>query len=231
MAKKKQDSASGAVTVEPQPAVWSHEKMIINALNVVMQKVSYVQKTGKVKFGSTKYTYASEADILEVARPYFVAAGLILTPDCDEMRESGNKVYVKMNYTLGHVSGAVWPHKLSMWGCGEDKGDKAIYKAITGANKYLWAKFLQLATGDDAEAGKQPEEYNNAPVALPLKKDSAGAVKGYCLRQHGGADDESRNKRLVVLNELLIAVDGSPVRNPDQITKNQWDAMAANLPQ
>ena len=30
-------------------------------------------------------------------------------------------------------------------------GDKGIYKAITGANKYALLKLLQLATGDDPE--------------------------------------------------------------------------------
>jgi hypothetical protein len=215
--------AKKAIIVPPEPPkTVTHEQMIVGALNAVMQQVAYVQKTGKVKFGSTNYTYASEQDILAVARPYFVAAGLILTPNCTEMNESGNKVFVRVEYTLAHTSGAVWPHPLSMWGCGEDKGDKALYKALTGANKYLWAKMLQLATGDDAESGIQPEQHK--------KISNMDQVKSYCLREHGGADDASRKERMTLLNGLLIAVNCDPVDNPTQITTQQWDAMAANLP-
>lgn len=231
MVKKKFETVNGvpvdqvekAVATPPAPPkTVTHEQMIVGALNAVMQQVAYVQKTGKVKFGSTNYTYASEQDILAVARPYFVAAGLILTPNCTEMNESGNKVFVRVEYTLAHTSGAVWPHPLSMWGCGEDKGDKALYKALTGANKYLWAKMLQLATGDDAESGIQPEQHK--------KISNMDQVKSYCLREHGGADDASRKERLTLLNGLMIAVNCDPVDNPTQITTQQWDAMAANLP-
>ena len=206
---------------EPPKAV-TPEQMIAGALNAVMQQIAYVQKTGKVKFGSTNYTYASEQDILAVARPYFVAAGLVATENCTEMRESGHKVFVKVEYTLAHISGAVWPHPMSMWGCGEDKGDKALYKALTGANKYWWAKLLQISTGDDAESGIQPEQHK--------KLSNMDKVKTYCLQEHGGADDFSRKERLTLLNGLMIAVNRDPVDNPTQITTEQWDAMAANLP-
>jgi len=211
---------------EEPPKTVTNNQMIAGALNAVMQQVAYVQKTGKVKFGSTNYTYASEQDILAVARPYFVAAGLIVTTNCTEMRESGNKIFVKVEYTLAHTSGAVWTHPMSMWGCGEDKGDKALYKAITGANKYWWAKLLQLATGDDAESGIQPEQQRDV-LAQFVAMDK---VKTYCLKEHGGADDFSRKERLTLLNGLMIAVNCDPVDNPTQITTQQWDAMAANLP-
>ena len=47
---------------------------------------------------------------------------------------------------------------MSRWsfrGVGEDAGDKAIYKALTGALKYFYIQLLSLPTGDDPEDDAQ----------------------------------------------------------------------------
>jgi hypothetical protein len=49
-----------------------------------------------------------------------------------------------------------------MAGSGNDRsskgvGDKGIYKALTGCNKYAYLKALGLATGDDPEVEAKPE--------------------------------------------------------------------------
>jgi hypothetical protein len=43
-------------------------------------------------------------------------------------------------------------------GEGQDKGDKAFYKAYTGAVKYVLMKTFLVATGDDPEADEQPND-------------------------------------------------------------------------
>ena len=58
---------------------------------------------------------------------------------------------VEMEFTICHVSGAVWPEKPRSQGSGQDTGEKAVYKAVTGATKYFFYKFFNLATGDDPE--------------------------------------------------------------------------------
>ena len=142
----------------------TYSPKITAALHEVMQKVGYVQKTGRNDFH--KYNYAGEADLLAVLRPAMVEAGLILIPSgraCTAIDQFGNTT-VEVEYTLAHKDGDVWPDKIVAFGCGNDRnkqggvGDKGLYKALTGANKYLLFKTFQIETGDDpevvSEAGK-----------------------------------------------------------------------------
>lgn len=128
---------------------------IAKALHEVMTKVGYVQKTKKSPIG---YKYAGESAVLESLRPAMVEAGLLLLPcvtKLSDVDEYGN-THVIVEYTLAHKDGDIWPHKLAMAGTGNDKNkagvsDKGVYKAITGANKYLLFKLFQIETGDDPE--------------------------------------------------------------------------------
>jgi hypothetical protein len=155
---------------------------IANALHEVMSKVSYVQKTGKNAFHG--YKYAGEADLLAVLRPAMVDAGLMLLPSVKSVSpvdEYGN-VSVLMEYSLVHRDGEVWPEKIGAAGMGNDKakngsvGDKGVYKAITGANKYVLFKLFQIETGDDPEASDNAHETPNT-VTGPAIRQSSAALK------------------------------------------------------
>jgi hypothetical protein len=130
---------------------------ITAALHAVMQDVPYVRKTGVNQFH--KYRYAGESDLLEKLRPALLRHGLLLIPSAQEASpadQHGN-VTVRVEYTLAHKDGDVWSEKIGAVGCGNDRskdgkvGDKGIYKALTGANKYLLFKLFQIETGDDPE--------------------------------------------------------------------------------
>lgn len=148
----------------------SPEALIIRALNCVMQEASYVQKTGENDFH--KYSYATEADVLERVRPAMVKHGLVLIPSVQQVSavDTHGNTTVSVHYTLAHVSGAIWPHQIIAAGCGNDRnkngiGDKGLYKALTGANKYLLFKLFQIETGDDPEdsqADRDREAANNS---------------------------------------------------------------------
>lgn len=149
-------------------------KQIIQALNNVMKDVSYVQKSSENKFHN--YKYASEASLLESLRPSMIKHGLILMPSVGNVSpidQYGNTM-LTVEYTLAHLSGEIWPDKIVAVGCGNDKssksgsvGDKGVYKALTGANKYLLFKLFQIETGDD------PEKDEAAPPA----QETAQAAK------------------------------------------------------
>lgn len=47
-------------------------------------------------------------------------------------------------------------------GSGMDSGDKAIYKALTGARKYFFRLLFGIATGDDPDAGSHPDDMPGA---------------------------------------------------------------------
>lgn len=151
---------------------------VLIALHQVMEKVGYVQKKGENKFHH--YKYAGEADLLEVLRPAMVEAGLLLIPNVahlSEIDQYGN-TNVTVEYTLCHKDGDIWPEKITVIGTGNDKnskggvGDKGVYKAMTGANKYLLFKLFQIATGDDPEKTEAdaPKPANRgAKLHGPLK--------------------------------------------------------------
>lgn len=144
------------------------------ALWQVMNSCGYVQKTGTNKFHN--YRYAGEADLLDKLRPAMLEAGLLLLPSVEEVSpiDAHGIVTVKVAYTLAHKDGEVWPDKLYAAGSGgglNSKGgvdDKGVYKAITGANKYLLFKLFQIETGDDPEsdgeaAQRPPQRQERAP--------------------------------------------------------------------
>lgn len=144
---------------------------IATALHNVMAKVSYVQKGSENKFHG--YKYVSEADLLEKLRPALIEEGLILIPSVDMVRpldDHGNTV-VDMKYEIVHKDGDIWPHTIRISGCGNDRakngvvGDKGLYKAITGANKYFLFKLFQIETGDDPER-------DTTPVTTPVITES-----------------------------------------------------------
>jgi hypothetical protein len=135
---------------------------IAQALHEVMSKVSYVQKSGKNAFHG--YRYAGEADLLEKLRPAMLDAGLLLIPSIKGVSpiDEHGVTTVQMEYTLVHKDGDIWPNVICAAGQGGDKnkngvGDKGLYKAITGANKYLLFKLFQIETGDDPEGNSTHE--------------------------------------------------------------------------
>lgn len=145
---------------------------IAQALHQVMSKVSYVQKSGKNAFHG--YKYAGEADLLEKLRPAMLEAGLLLIPSIKGVSpiDEHGVTTVQMEYTLVHKDGDIWPSVICAAGQGGDKnkngvGDKGLYKAITGANKYLLFKLFQIETGDDPEMDSEPERSGRL-----AKKDS-----------------------------------------------------------
>lgn len=152
---------------------------ILTALHEIMSKVGYVQKAKENKFHG--YKYAGEANLLAVLRPAMVEAGLILIPNVTTATgpdEFGNTT-VRIEYTLAHKDGDVWPEKVGAMGCGNDKnskggiGDKGLFKAVTGANKYALFKLFQIETGDDPESAEHevapPEPRKPAPPPPPVE--------------------------------------------------------------
>lgn len=177
---------------------------IATALHEIMSKVAYVQRTGKNAFHG--YKYAGEADLLEKLRPAMVEAGLMLLPSVKSVApidEHGN-VLVQMEYTLIHKDGDVWPEKIGAAGMGNDRakngsvGDKGVYKAITGANKYVLFKLFQIETGDDPEVDSQHDKASNESYDAPPRKANGlpevgwredGSRTSFWLKNNGTLED------------------------------------------
>lgn len=153
---------------------------IAAAIAAVMGEATRVPKNGKNKFHG--YDYATEGDLLTVIRPAMAKHGLVLLPSQTEVSpaDTFGNVTVRVEYTLAHASGAVWPEKLISHGVGNDRakngndGDKAVYKAVTGANKYMLFKLFQVDTGDDPEAEETAADQR--PTKAAKNQNAADAA-------------------------------------------------------
>ena len=224
MPKKKVEAEAVAEPQAPPPPVKAtHEQVIIVYMNKVMADVGYVHKKDENKF--QKYKYAGEAALLATLRPAMVKHGLVLLPSIQKVSpidEYGN-THVIIDYTLTHISGAVWPHPLSAAGCGNDRnskggvGDKGLYKAITGANKYMLFKLFQLETGDDAEkADNQEAKTQNGDMEK---------VMAYIRSIHQSASEEDRKARMELLHHMLAQKGFDAVESHTHVTGDQWSQL------
>lgn len=129
-------------------------KQLVTAVAAVMRDVGAVRATGVNSYD--KYTYTTDKDLLEKLQPAMVEHGLVLMPvsiDVDRDIVDGknkHRATVKCVYALCHTSGE--RIDLQIVGEGSDRGDKAVYKALTGAYKYLLRQSFAIPTGDDVES-------------------------------------------------------------------------------
>ena len=153
-------------------------KNLIQSLIKAAKDCGYVQKLGKNPVG---YSYATEASVVAHVRESLLENGLVLVPDLIQHTFDPalglSEVFIK--YTLFHESGEMLEFKMA--GQGMDKnskgiGDKAIYKAITGANKYALLKLFAIATGDDPENEKEDNRAKLETGATVLMENSAKLI-------------------------------------------------------
>lgn len=144
-------------------------KELLTALQAAAMEVGYVQKKGRNDFQN--YNYVTESDVVAQTREALLNNDIVMIPSVEDVShdEYGNTNIIVL-YTVHHTaSGQSLTFKMA--GAGNDRnskgvGDKGIYKALTGCNKYALLKALQLATGDDPENEKE-EPVKNAPQTAP----------------------------------------------------------------
>lgn len=207
-------------TVAPSVVTTGTSK-ILTALSAIMSECGYVQKQGENKFHG--YKYAGEANLLEVLRPAMVKHGLLLIPshrDVTPPDQFGNTL-VTVDYTLAHKDGEVWPEKITVVGCGNDKnkqggvGDKGVYKAATGANKYLLFKLFQIETGDDPEKDSEHDKDGGAIAgATPTAAPERQLTK-----------QQARHEYDKLVKELQACQDPASLAQWGQLNKPRLDAM------
>lgn len=161
-------------TEAAKPAETLKPKSLVSKLAEVMGEIERIPKSGRNAFHG--YDYATEADIVSAVRAGMSARGVMLLPSVDktEWREvpgkSGPKkiVTLTVRFTL-HDGESGEKLEFTTLGEGEDQGDKATYKALTGAVKYALLKLFLIPTGDDPEQEAPPAKHQPraSPAAAP----------------------------------------------------------------
>ncbi|WP_051590504.1 ERF family protein [Exiguobacterium antarcticum] len=160
-------------------------RSLVKKLAEVMSEVKRVPKNGFNKFH--KYQYATESDVSDLVRGELAKRSVMLFPSVisHESREhknrSGSTEYIstiEMEFTfVDGESGETMAFKSV--GEGQDAGDKAYYKAMTGATKYALMKVFLISTGDDPEADSKVDERNSkaTPPKMATKTELDSLIK------------------------------------------------------
>jgi len=135
-----------------------------NEVRKKLKERGILPKGGTNKFDN--YKYFSESQYKQLFTELFSECGLELTPTevdyipFEGTEKQANGRIAKIAFQLSDVDTGFFETSV-ISGEGIDKGDKAGYKAYTGAVKYYLADTFMVATGDDAE--KESPEIKAAP--------------------------------------------------------------------
>jgi len=139
----------------------------------IADDVKYIQKQGRNQFH--KYNYVTESDVISAFSKAMKKQGVfmfssIVERDCQSYKTGGGKdaflVTVKMQVTFVDTESGE-SFSCIFYGDGSDSNDKAIYKAITGAQKYALMKTFLVATGDVPEQDRTAETMKEQQTTAP----------------------------------------------------------------
>jgi len=203
---------------------------VYDALLHVAREIGHVEKKGTNDFHG--YKFAGEADVIEAVRPTMLKYGLVIISSVNDITpiDKFGNVFVRMEYKVHHVASGS-EVVFGGGGAGNDRhrngvGDKGLYKAITGANKYMILKLLQLSTGDDPEGhdafeGHQETTEAPDPFAMDDAKETDDAFGLPPLEKEeppvGNIDD------LDVTDELDVEDKAEPEPAGYEISKSATD--------
>lgn len=153
---------------------------ILAALHQAKLQLRPVYKGGQNK-GGGNYSYARLYDFVEATDPVLLQHGLVFLSSVQDSVEqppietkSGGAmrlVQVTLEARLYHAESGEWISAMAV-GQGMDTGDKAAFKAETGARKYAIAQMLNLSTTDDPEeASIEPAPSQQRP---PQQRQNGG---------------------------------------------------------
>lgn len=152
-------------------------KGIAGKLVKILEAAGSVPKKGTNR--AQNYKFVRETDLVDMIRPIMAAEKLFLNLDiidheiAAEWKTSSSSTMrltvIKVRGTwVDAETGDIWPIPSTFIGYGADTGDKGVYKAITGAEKYFLFKSFLVGTGDDPE-GDERTDRNAAAGGGPVR--------------------------------------------------------------
>lgn len=163
-------SANGAASEAPA------QLNLRQKLAEVRRRIGYIQKRGHNE--RFNYSYVTAADIAGSVGDILAELGVVIIPRLEDISyesavgrgEATRMARVVMAYTFADVdSGEEIIAKVA--GQGLDPGDKAPYKAMTGALKYALLQSFLLATGDDPEDERVDARFTTPSSDRPINAE------------------------------------------------------------
>ena len=154
-----------------------------NTLRKALKEKGVLQKGGKNTYDN--YKYFSEAQYKELFTELFADCGLELKFNeisydtfTGSSEKQSNGRMPKLEFELMDIDTG-FGESTVITGEGIDKGDKAGYKAYTGALKYYLANTFMVATGDDPEKESPQETMNDKEERKATPKQIELLAKTY----------------------------------------------------
>lgn len=200
-------------------------KSLAAKILLVMQDVESVAKDKTNDFH--KYSYASDAAVVTAAREAMIKHALVLIPShLEEKREEKQDekgwsyfTTLKVNYRLCDADSGEFFDSVST-GYGQDKGDKGIYKAATGAEKYYLTKTFLIPTEDDPERDGAKPRPQSRPAVQSAPRPPAAPEKTHLPTQ---VTDDIEGIVNDIKSKLVALNDGSEPLINDHLAKiTQW---------
>lgn len=166
----------------------------LKALQKTQKEVVAIGKGGENTYD--RYKYARLEDYYKAVRDVALSNDLVVFESVTEhdfvdgrktkKDENQYAARVKLSLYINHVQSGTG-QEVVVYGEGQDRADKATYKAITGARKYAYALAFNLVTTDDPEAdhkvgldddsdkhGRPKASYWHAKAELPKQEPEIG---------------------------------------------------------
>jgi ERF superfamily len=165
---------------EPTPS----PKHLIAKLAEIVKQIDHVEKSGRNEFH--RYNYVKAADVAWAVRKALSEQNIYLVSDVIEVRnyeipaKDGHMQAVDVKMEFSFFDGdcpSTQPVVLHAWGTGTDKGDKAVYKAQTGALKYGLRHAFLIPDESDPEADTATDKATASENAKNVAKRKVEAAK------------------------------------------------------
>lgn len=202
----------------------------------VMKRVDYLQKDGKMAYGSTRYSYLSEEKITSEMRKGMAEVGLIIYPIKMEIIREGEVqtkhskarlINILVDYRIQDTESDDFIEVQAL-GEGMDSGDKTAYKAMTGAFKYAQRQTFMIPTGDDPDQICSDELIGTdkgKEAAKSKKPDSSKAAND--KKQEVAATPKQRNKLFAVAKEAGVTSEGMKALIMEKYNKDSSKKLTA----
>ena len=155
-------------------------KELVDKICKAINEIGAIPKNGYNK--AQNYHYRAHCDIMSKLQGSFANVGLVFYPKSKVINEFkidvNEKTFKKTTHVIMTVTYAITDGQstIEFMGVGEgvDWGDKASYKAQTGAAKYALNDILLLPSEMDPEGHEAPSGDNTKPKQQPPTNKPAG---------------------------------------------------------
>lgn len=163
---------------EPTEARGLHAKLV-----EVMEAIDWIKKGGRNQ--AQNYDYTRQADVVAAVRDELIKVKVTCLPTQMEVvdshdfeSKSGGRQHfllVRIDWTFTDSETGETMVVPSL-GAGTDSGDKAPYKAMTGASKYAELLAFLIPTGDDPENDERPARQRQ-PARPPVQQQRPTPIR------------------------------------------------------